>query len=286
MIINERVTEYNLDTSMGEPSDFLMDHRTLSKTKISIVIPMYNEARSIGFVLDRIPKFPNYEVIVVDDGSTDGSREVVRRYSNVKLICNKRNFGYGRALLEGIKHASGDIIIHLDSDGQHDPSDIPRMVKPILSDEADITVGSRYKGCYYYRLPFSTRVGEAFIELLLKIFFSLSVKANQGGFRAFKREVKEDIFKDIKYYGFIFATETLIKAGLSHRKVREVPIRLYGRSYGRSHVQLPKFLFSLIKCVIYYSIYKAFGHRWSERISRFYKNYGIYSLLKKIHLLG
>ena len=251
-----------------------------STKNISIVIPCYNEEKTIGSVLEKIPVLPHCEVIVVDDGSKDSSREIVRaQFPDVKLICNKHNMGYGKTLLEGIKNASGDIIIHLDSDGQHEPRDIPLMIKPILDEKADITVGSRYLGRYYYALPITTRVGESLIELILRVIFGITVRANQGGFRAFRRDVLADVFNDIKYEGFTFATETIIRAKLSHHKICEVPIKVYDRKHGHSRIKLVKLMVSQFECTLFYSIVKLLGKAWMIKISRFIRATKIRTIL-------
>lgn len=106
---------------------------------------------------------------------------------SIKLIKCDENQGYGNAIQTGIKNASGDIIITMDSDGQHNPNDIFRLIEPILNDKADITVGSRYLGRCNYNIPLYTRLGECLIEKSLQILFGQKICNNQSGFRALKK---------------------------------------------------------------------------------------------------
>ncbi|MBD3201152.1 MAG: glycosyltransferase, partial [Candidatus Lokiarchaeota archaeon] len=167
---------------------------------ISVVIPLYNEENSIGKVLNCIPNHLNYEIIVVDDGSTDNSILEVKKVENLKirLIRHKTNQGYGAAILTGLKHARGEIIVTLDSDGQHNPKEIPKVIEPILNNNADIVIGSRYLGKCLYRVPLHTRTGELFIKFMLKSLFGLKIGNNQSGFRALRRETLT-FFDQMKY---------------------------------------------------------------------------------------
>ena len=133
---------------------------------LSIVIPVYNEEKTIRKVLEQLPTNKSIEIILVDDHSTDNSLDEIEKAKNVaevRVIRHEKNKGYGSALLTGINHATGYIVVTMDSDGQHHPEDLFYLVNPIFKKEADITVGSRYYGTYNYRLPLSTRLGEAII---------------------------------------------------------------------------------------------------------------------------
>ena len=128
---------------------------------ISVIIPIYNEENSIKEVIERIPNHRNYELILIDDGSTDNSIKKVQEVKNksIEVIRHEKNQGYGGALITGFKHANGDILITLDSDGQHNPEEIPSLVKALIDNNADMVIGSRYLGGYSYKVPLHTKIG-------------------------------------------------------------------------------------------------------------------------------
>ena len=258
---------------------------------ISIVIPVYNEEKSIRKVLEQLPKHKSIEIILVDDHSTDYSLDEIKKakkVTKIKVIKHEKNQGYGSAILTGIKHAAGFIVVTMDSDGQHRPEDIFYLVAPIFANKADITIGSRYHGTYNYRLPVSTRIGEAVIEKFMFIFFGQKVSNNQGGFRAFhKRTLK--IFKDIKFKDYAFTTELLFKASLLKFKIKECPIHLVDREHGTSKIVLSKLIFSLLLCVAYYSLQRInspYYNKWMMKQYYFLKKLPIYRKQKNINTIN
>jgi len=225
---------------------------------ISIILPMYNEEHTIGKVLGNLPRGNSIEIIVVDDHSKDNSlKEIERINENNEIIVIKhnKNRGYGAAVVTGINNAHGKILVTMDSDGQHSPYDLLTMIKPILNDEADYTIGSRYLGSYFYKLPVSTRLGELLIEKLIQIFFGKKIMNNQNGFRAFNRKVIS-IFKDFKYEGYAFCTEQIIRATIKGFRIKECPIKVYDRKYGNSNVILTKLTMNLFSCILQYILVK------------------------------
>ncbi len=143
----------------------------------------------------------------------------------------------------------------MDSDGQHNPNEIFRLIEPILNDKADMCVGSRYLGRCNYNIPLYTRLGEFLIEKSLQILFGQKISNNQSGFRALKRNII-DVFDKIKFNGFAFATEVLIKSKLKDCRMVEVPIVLEPRKYGISKIRLIRLGLSLIICFGYYFLIK------------------------------
>jgi len=229
-----------------------------NKVFISIVLPVYNEEKAIKNVLDNLPSNNAIEIIVVNDHSIDHSLveiKKVQQYKNIRIINHRRNKGYGAAILTGIRHARGDIIVTMDSDGQHSPDDILTLIRPIIEKEADYTIGSRYLGTYFYNLPVSTRLGEVFLEKFIQILFHKKIKNNQNGFRAFNRKVLS-IFHDIKYEGYAFCTEQILKASLEGYKIKECPIKLYDRKFGSSHIILRKLAVNIFSCIFIYYLRK------------------------------
>jgi len=265
----------NVEMQITKPnSNHQLLLENLNKNKIpkgqyilSIVIPMFNEEETIGNILERLPKHDKIEIIVVDDCSTDNSLKKIHACNHkehIKVISHHKNRGYGGALLTGIKNSRGKIILTMDSDGQHRPEDIYSLIKPILNKEADYTIGSRYKGTYFYNLPVTTRIGEAMIEKLIRIFFGPIVSNNQNGFRAFDRKMMH-IFNDIKYQGFAFATELILKAAIFKYRIKECPITLLDRAHGNSKIKLRALTMNLFSCLIRYFLKKLrmhlFGHQ-------------------------
>ncbi|MHA1467526.1 MAG: glycosyltransferase family 2 protein [Promethearchaeota archaeon] len=229
-----------------------------SQILLSIILPMYNEEQTIGKVLRNLPRDKLIEIIVVDDHSKDNSLkeiENINENNEIKVIKHNKNRGYGAAVVTGINNARGDVLVTMDSDGQHSPYDILEMIKPIFNNEADYTIGSRYLGSYFYKLPVSTRLGELLIEKLIQIFFGKKIMNNQNGFRAFNRKVIS-IFKDFKYEGYAFCTEQIIRATIKGFRIKECPIKVYDRKYGTSNIILTKLTVNLFSCILQYILVK------------------------------
>ncbi len=233
--------------------DYKLEEPQKKTTLISIVIPLYNEERSIQNVINHIPNHQEYEIIVVDDGSTDNSvQNALNSKKKVTVIRHKTNKGYGEAILTGLKHATGDIIVTLDSDGQHTPEEIPFLVEPILQNMADVVVGSRYLGQCNFKVPPHTRLGEICINACLMILYRQKIGNNQNGFRAFKKEALT-LFKEMRHTGMGFSTEMLFVCGHNGLRLREIPMTANPREYGTSYVILNKVLFSIISCIALYA---------------------------------
>jgi glycosyltransferase involved in cell wall biosynthesis len=235
--------------------DFLKKYRRIDdKVLISIILPMFNEEKTIQKILLDLPQDESIEIIVIDDHSTDNSLNEIRKIKNIKnlkLIQHQNNKGYGAAIITGIKHAQGKVIVTMDSDGQHSPDDILSLVKPIFEDKVDNSIGSRYLGTCYYKLPLSTRFGEVLIEKLVQIWFGIKVVNNQNGFRAYNRKMLH-IFDNIRFTGYAFCTEQIIKAKLNGYRIKEYPIKVYNREYGSSKVVLWKLALDIFSCLLIY----------------------------------
>ena len=237
------------------PSEQLAQKR--KECRISVVIPLYNEENTILNLIERIPNHHHYQIIIVDDGSTDTSVKKVQEITNreIKIIKHEKNQGYGAALLSGFKHATGDIIVTMDSDGQHNPEEIPDLIKPIIDNKADFVIGSRYLGKRYYKNPLYDRVGTYFINVFFRMLFLQRVHDNQSGFRAFKKEITK-ILGNMRYTGLGFSTELLFKAALNQLKIVETPITVNPRQYGTSNINLVRIFGSISSCILYYVLRK------------------------------
>ncbi|MBO8173857.1 MAG: glycosyltransferase family 2 protein [Thermococcus sp.] len=198
----------------------------LNGKRISVIVPAYNEEKRIGKILQRIPEFID-EVIVVDDGSKDKTSEVARKFG-VKVIKLEQNQGKGKAMSEGIKEASGDIIVFMDADGQHKPEEIIKLVKPIVNGEADFVIGSRLIKAQGER-PLIRKISNFITTSLIRLKLGINVKDTQSGFRAIRRE----FLPEIESKRYEVETEVLIKAVKKGARVKEVPVSMiYGVETG------------------------------------------------------
>jgi len=152
-------------------------------TKISIIIPVYNEAKTVKDILDRVKNSSvslEKEIIVVDDGSTDNTSDVLSSIHGIKVLRNLSNKGKGAALKKGFEAASGDIILVQDADLEYDPNEYPKLLKPILEGKADVVFGSRFKGDTQRVLYFWHYLGNTFITLISNIFTNLNLTGTTG----------------------------------------------------------------------------------------------------------
>lgn len=214
----------------------------LEGKRISVVIPAYNEAKRIGKVLSKIPEFVD-EVIVVDDGSGDNTSEVAKNHG-AKVIRLEENQGKGAAMREGIKNVSGDIVVFMDADGQHNPEELEKLVYPILKGEADFVIGSRLIKAQGKR-PLIRKISNFLSTGLIKLKLGIDVRDTQSGFRAIKRE----FLPEIESKRYEVETEILIKAVKKGARVKEVPVeRIYGIETGHFRFEdVLRFLHSLLK---------------------------------------
>jgi glycosyltransferase involved in cell wall biosynthesis len=200
---------------------------------LTVVIPCYNEFLTIRSVLDAVynAPYPVKEVIIVDDCSTDGTRELLSSLQgSEKIIYHDRNYGKGAALRSGLRAATGDIVLIQDADLEYDPSDYGKLLKPILDGHADVVYGSRFLGGSAHRvLFFWHRIGNGVLTLLSNMFTNLNLTDMETGYKVFRREVIENLHIEEDRFGF----EPEITAKLAKQRCRiyEVGISYYGRTY-------------------------------------------------------
>lgn len=206
---------------------------------ISVVIPAYNEAKTIGNVLSDTTSTLErmgmpYEVFVVDDGSVDGTREIATRYKATVLF-NGRNHGKGYTLRKGFRHAHGDIIVAIDSDGTHKPEEIPRLIAPLFNG-VDIVAGSRFLGDLNGSTTRLNKLGNFLFNTTIMMFTGKRVTDSQSGFRAFKREALEEL--DLTATGYEIETEMTVKGLKNGFVYHEQPIGCKKRKDSASKLRI------------------------------------------------
>jgi glycosyltransferase involved in cell wall biosynthesis len=203
--------------------------------KLSVVIPCYNEQATIEAVVDAVRTAPveDVEIIVVDDGSTDGTRELLKAKPNGwanKIVLQEHNLGKGAALRAGFQAATGDIVIVQDADLEYDPGEYPILLEPILEDRADAVFGSRFMGGRPHRVVyFWHMVGNRFLTLLSNMFTNLNLTDVETCYKVFRREFLDAITIEENRFGV--EPEITAKVAKAGCRVYEVGISYNGRTY-------------------------------------------------------
>ncbi len=203
--------------------------------KLSVVVPVYNEKDTVEQIIHDIMESPvkELEIIVVDDYSTDGTRDILKEKIEPlveKVLYHEKNMGKGAALRTGFKEVSGDCVVVQDADLEYDPAEYPVLMQPILEGKADVVYGSRFMGGGPHRvLYFWHYVGNRFLTLFSNMFTNLNLTDMETCYKMFRREIIQSV--DIKEDRFGFEPEVTAKIARMKCRIYEVGISYYGRSY-------------------------------------------------------
>ena len=227
--------------------------------KISVIIPCFNEHKTINTILDKLKNLSNFdkEIIIIDDFSNDGTKEILQKIENsdeIKTIFNEKNFGKGYCIKKRIEEASGDIIIIQDADLEYDPTDIPKIINPIKNGDADVVYGSRFTGSDEKRVLFYWHsLGNKFLTTLSNMFSNLNLTDMECCYKAFKKEIIKSI--NLKENRFGFEPEVTAKISKKDIKIFEVGIKYFGRKYSEGKKITWVDGFRAIYCIIFYSFF-------------------------------
>lgn len=222
--------------------------------KLSVILPVFEEKGNIGPLVKKVKEViaEDVEIIVVDDGSADGTVDEID-LKLAKVLRHPHNRGKGAAMRTGIKEAQGEIIMFIDSDGQDDPSEIPILIKAI-SEGADFVIGSRFLGHLGKdAITGINFIGNKILTFLINVLFKVYITDSQASFKCFKADKLKNLPLESDRYEI--ETEMLIRSIIRGYKIKEIPIHRYQRKYGKSHLyEVPlgklKFALRFIKTII------------------------------------
>lgn len=221
-----------------------MDHRVL------IVIPAHNEENTIEAVIAGLRKVaPEFDRVIVNDGSTDATGEVITRLGE-KQLSLIRNLGYGYALQTGLRYAllrGYDIVVCMDADGQHQPKDVPLLVAALLEHDADMVIGSRFCDGGVYNSPLDRRIGQVLFSYLTHLFLKQRIYDTSSGFKAIRARACQAI---VSGASMDFHIESLVQLSLAHFKIVETPIQVQERTHGRSMHSLASIFHYPLKTIL------------------------------------
>jgi glycosyltransferase involved in cell wall biosynthesis len=226
---------------------------------ITIIIPCYNEVKTIEIIVNKILKLNKYkfEIIIVDDYSIDGSREILKNKLSSKvslIIYNEKNYGKGYCIKKGVEQSNGNVILIQDADLEYDPNDYPKLINPIINNYADVVYGSRFVGGDEKRVLFFWHtVANKILTLLSNIFSNLNLTDMECGYKVFRSEVLKKI--TLKQNRFGFEPEITAKISKMNIRIFEVGVSYFGRTYSEGKKITYKDAFNALYCIIKYNIF-------------------------------
>jgi len=225
---------------------------------LSIIIPAFNEIETIESCLVAVQKTSyKKEILIVDDGSTDGTREYLKNIQkpNIVVKFHEKNQGKGSAIQTALDHITGDIVLIQDADLEYDPSEYPTLLKPILDNKADVVFGSRFSGYGAHRLLYYWHyLGNMFLTTLSNFFTNLNQTDMECCYKVFKKEVISGVRIQEKRFGF--EPEITAKMAQKNLRIYEVPVSYYGRTYEAGKKITWKDGFRALWCILKYNLFK------------------------------
>jgi glycosyltransferase involved in cell wall biosynthesis len=231
---------------------------------LTVVIPVYNEIHTVEDLLGRVREVPlRLEVIVVDDGSTDGTRDILPQLEGTlidKLVMHEKNAGKGAALRTGFGHATGDVVVVQDADLEYDPRELPMLLKPILSGKADAVYGSRFLGGPHRVLFFWHSVGNRVLTLLSNMLTDVNLTDMETCYKMVRRELLQSLPLSADRFGI--EPELTARLAQAGARIYEMPISYDGRSYAEGKKIGWKDGVSALWCVWKYNVFSPRPPRW------------------------
>lgn len=202
--------------------------------KLSIIIPVYNENNTVQNILRQVQDVElgmEKEIILVDDGSTDGTRDILEKIDeqNVKVFLHDKNRGKGAALQTGFSRATGDFVVIQDADLEYDPREYSQLLKPLLDGRADAVYGSRFLGGPHRVLFFWHYIGNKLLTTFSNMLSNLNLTDMETCYKMFRREILKKINLKSKRFGI--EPEITLKLAKLKCRIYEVPISYSGRDY-------------------------------------------------------
>jgi glycosyltransferase involved in cell wall biosynthesis len=226
---------------------------------LSVLIPCFNEKNTIEKIVDKINKLENLnlEIIIIDDKSIDGTREILdNKLQNQvsQIIFNEENHGKGYCIKRGIEAATGDVILIQDADLEYDPKEYYKLIKPINEGNADVVFGSRFIGGDERRILFFWHtIANKMLTLLSNMFTNLNLTDMETCYKVFKKDLIKKI--DLKEKGFGFDPEITAKLAKQKPRIYEVGISYFGRTYDEGKKINLKDAFIVLKCIVIYNLF-------------------------------
>jgi glycosyltransferase involved in cell wall biosynthesis len=231
----------------------------INKMKLSVIVPVYNEKQTVHEILQRIDQTPyDKEIIVIDDYSTDGTRDILRdldasrKIPTVRVLYHEVNQGKGAALRTGIAAATGDIVIIQDADLEYDPAEYDILIRPINAGQADVVYGSRFLSGPHRVLFFWHSLGNRILTLLSNMCTDLNLTDMETCYKAFRREILSKVTIEENRFGF--EPEITAKIAKLRCRIFEVPISYSGRDYSEGKKITWKDGFAALYCILKYNL--------------------------------